>query len=50
MKERNEPPHFFSTIISLQAGTYQYKYFVDGKWCFDLNEEVIFDGYGGSNN
>lgn len=37
-------------IKSLSAGTYYYKYFVDDKWCYDVCEEIISDGFGSNNN
>lgn len=36
--------------MNLQAGTYQYKFIVDGKWTYDHTQNCASDGFGSYNN
>ncbi|CAI2349159.1 unnamed protein product [Caenorhabditis sp. 36 PRJEB53466] len=40
----------FSTIIDLQPGQYEYKFFVDGQWVVDDNQGKTQDSAGNENN
>ncbi len=41
----------WETTLELAAGTYQYKYVVDGSWQYDkTNPETVDDGFGGNNS
>lgn len=50
MKKCETCKDYFCLFIKLQRGIYQYKFIVDGKWCYDMQEEMIDDGFGGKNN
>lgn len=36
--------------MNLQAGTYEYKFIVDGKWTYDNTQNKSPDGFGSFNN
>lgn len=36
--------------MPLPAGVYEYKFIVDGKWCYDIMAPLTNDGYGDKNN
>lgn len=40
----------FVTIIELPEGKHEYKFFIDGRWEYDLNEPSVDDGHSGRNN
>lgn len=39
-----------STSIVLEPGTYQYKFKLQDKWCYDMNKPTIVDEHGNINN
>lgn len=41
---------WFYVTLSLQVGTYQFKYIVDGIWMHDIYELKVSDGFGSFNN
>jgi hypothetical protein len=36
--------------FNLSPGTYEYKFNVDGRWCYDMSKPVRDDGFSGFNN
>ncbi|EAS02707.3 kelch motif protein (macronuclear) [Tetrahymena thermophila SB210] len=50
LNKQNENPYYFTCTMSLQAGTYQYKFIVDGKWTYDQSSPSAEDGFGSFNN
>jgi hypothetical protein len=40
----------FIVNICISHGIHQYKFIVDGKWCYDILKPTIDDNYGGKNN
>ncbi|MEW5319408.1 MAG: hypothetical protein WDW38_010562 [Sanguina aurantia] len=44
------PGHFFLVICGLPAGTYYYKYIVDGSWTIDSESDKVPDAGGNWNN
>lgn len=42
--------HDFYTIVDLPEGTHQYKYFIDGQWVCDNNQDKIPNSFGTENN
>ncbi|KAM3727463.1 5'-AMP-activated protein [Dirofilaria immitis] len=40
----------FSTIINLNPGRHEYKFFIDGKWVVDENAAKTDNKFGGQNN
>ncbi len=41
---------YFRRSLTLHAGTYQYKYVVDGDWKYDPTEPLLDDQHGSFNN
>lgn len=50
MNPSKENPQHFHCLMSLTAGTYQYKFLVNGEWMYDKKEMIQSDGFGGFNN
>jgi len=40
----------FVTILELPEGRHEYKFFIDGRWEYDINEPSVEDGHNGRNN
>eukprot|EP01105_Mastigella_eilhardi_P012499 TRINITY_DN2859_c0_g1_i1.p1 TRINITY_DN2859_c0_g1~~TRINITY_DN2859_c0_g1_i1.p1 ORF type:complete len:312 (+),score=83.64 TRINITY_DN2859_c0_g1_i1:140-937(+) len=40
----------FETIVSLGEGKHQYKFLVDGRWCYDILQPVVTDPLDNVNN
>jgi len=40
----------FVTILELPEGRHEYKFFIDGRWEYDINEPSVDDGHNGRNN
>jgi len=40
----------FVAILELPEGKHEYKFFIDGRWEYDLNEPSVDDGQNGRNN
>lgn len=36
--------------MELKPGMCEYKFIVDGEWCYDMSKEIIDDNFGGKNN
>ena len=41
---------YFELALMLPVGTYQYKYLVDGQWCYDNTQPFVPDSFGSYNN
>ena len=40
----------WSTFLSLEPGTYEYRFLVDGQWQNDPNADVVPNPFGSQNN
>eukprot|EP01116_Phalansterium_solitarium_P019420 TRINITY_DN539_c0_g1_i3.p2 TRINITY_DN539_c0_g1~~TRINITY_DN539_c0_g1_i3.p2 ORF type:complete len:197 (+),score=29.15 TRINITY_DN539_c0_g1_i3:61-591(+) len=40
----------WKTSLPLPVGTYQFKYVVDGTWCYDMKKPTCTDSAGNTNN
>lgn len=36
--------------VELESGMCEYKFIVDGEWCYDMLKETVDDNFGGKNN
>eukprot|EP01120_Amphizonella_sp_Union-15-10_P014724 TRINITY_DN724_c0_g1_i1.p1 TRINITY_DN724_c0_g1~~TRINITY_DN724_c0_g1_i1.p1 ORF type:complete len:399 (-),score=67.99 TRINITY_DN724_c0_g1_i1:156-1352(-) len=41
---------FFTSELFLSPGVYQYKFIIDGVWCYDPRKPIMDDGFGNINN
>lgn len=48
--EKNIMQNIYETFIVLEPGTYQYKFKLQNKWCYDMNKPTITDEHGNINN
>lgn len=47
LERKNE---ILQTTIPLPPGVHQYKFIVDGRWCFDMARQTVTDPHGNINN
>jgi len=44
------PPNLYSVKVDLLPGKYEYKFVVDGVWCYDSMKPLVNDTFNGKNN